>query len=135
AGATGSLKVSRVREATGVDPTAPGELYVSWPMLAIAASRDDVGVTEKLLADGARPDELTPQGDTPLLVAAKYRAAKVIAPLLKAGASPGLAGNDGSSVVGYAAGHGALEVLDALLEKGVSPDIHGSLEAPALVSA
>src|SRR6185312_16367493 len=110
AGATGSLKVSRVREATGVDPTAPGELYVSWPMLAIAASRDDVGVTEKLLADGARADEPTPQGDTPLLVAAKYRAAKVIAPLLKAGASPATTDAEGNTALAYAAGHGSSDV-------------------------
>jgi uncharacterized protein len=135
AGATGSLKVSRVREASGVDPTQPGELYASWPPLAIAASRDDVEVVERLLADGARADEPTPRGDTPLLVAAKYRAAKVIAPLLKAGASPQLADNEGNTVVGYAAGHGAMAVLDALLEKGVSPDNHGSSEAPPLVSA
>lgn len=135
AGATGHLKVSKVREATGVDPTQPGELYGGWPALAIAASRDDVDRVEKLLGDGARVDEPTPNGDTPLLVAAKYRAAKVIAPLLKASASAVSADDEGTTPLEYAAAHGATDVLDALLEKGVSPDVHAGAEQPPLIGA
>jgi uncharacterized protein len=135
AGATGSLQVAMVREATGVDPTRPGEMYEGWPTVAIAASRDDVEAVEALLAGGALADETTPHGDTSLIVAAKYYAAKVIAPLLKAGASPGFADDDGSTALGYAAAHGALDVLNAMLEKGVSPDTRGAAEDPPLVRA
>jgi ankyrin repeat protein len=135
AGATGSLKVSMVREATGVDPTRPGEMYDGWPAVAIAASRDDVAAVEALLAAGARADETTPHGDTSLVVAAKYHAAKVVAPLLKAGATPGIPDDDGTTALGYAAAHGALDVLNAMLEKGVSPDTRGAAEDPPLVRA
>ena len=135
AGGTGSLKVALVREETGVDPSRPGDFYVNWPALAIAASRDDVKAVEGLLAAGARADEPTPRGDTSLIIAAKYHAAKVIAPLLKAGATPGLAADDGTTALGYAAAHGVTDVLDALLEKGVSPDTHGPTEDPPLVRA
>jgi uncharacterized protein len=114
AGATANLKVSRIQDATGIDATQTGELYEGWPPLAIAASRDDVGVVEKLLSEGARPDEPTPQGDTPLLVAAKFHAAKVVAPLTKAGA-------EAAESIEYASAHGPLEMLDALLQRGVSP--------------
>lgn len=135
AGATGTLKIAMVRVETGVDPTRPGELYDNWPAIAIAASRDDADAVEALLAAGARADEPTPYGDTPLIIAAKYRAATVIAPLLKAGAAPGVADNDGATALGYAAAHGITDVLDALLGKGVSPDIRGLAEDPPLVRA
>jgi ankyrin repeat protein len=135
AGATGSYKVATVRVETGVDPTRPGELYDNWPAVAIAASRDDADAVEALLTAGARADELTPYGDTPLIVAAKYHAATVIAPLLKAGAVASVADNDGTTALGYAAAHGATDVLDALLGKGVSPDIRGLTEDPPLVRA
>jgi ankyrin repeat protein len=135
AGATGSLKVSVVREGSGVDPTRQGEMYNGWPAVAIAASRNDARVVEKLLADGARGEELTPQRDTPLIVAAKYRAPKVIAPLLKAGANPARADDEGSTALGYAAAHGAVDVIDAMLQKGVSPDTRGKTEEPPLVRA
>lgn len=134
-GATGSLKIATVRVETGVDPTRPGELYDNWPGVAIAASRDDANAVEALLANGARADEPTPYGDTPLIVASKYHAARVIAPLLKAGAAPDLAGNDGTTALGYAAAHGVMDVLDAMLGKGVSPDTRGPAEDPPLVSA
>ncbi len=88
AGALGHLKASMMREGGGVDPTRGGELYQGWPPITIAASRNDARLVSELLAGGARPDEPTPHRDTPLLVAAKYRAAAVIAPLLKAGANP-----------------------------------------------
>jgi ankyrin repeat protein len=135
AGATGSLKTEIAQEGTGVDPTRPGLLYDNWPAVAIAASRDDDNAVEALLAAGARADEPTPYGDTPLIIAAKYHAAKVIAPLLKAGAAPGLADNDGTTALGYASAHGVMDVLDAMLEKGVSPDTRGPAEDPPLVRA
>ena len=135
AGATVSTKVAVVREDSGVDPTRPGELYEGWPAVAIAASRDDDTAIESALAAGARPDELTPQGDSPLLIAAKYHAAKAVAPLLKAGAAPDVADQNGTTPLGYAAAHGVTDVLDALLKKGVSPDIQGPTEDPPLVRA
>ncbi len=135
AGAPVGPKVAVVREDSGVDPTRPGVLYEGWPAVAIAVSRDDDAAVESALAAGARPDEPTPQGDTPLLVAAKYHAPKVIAPLLKAGAVPDVADPNGTTPLGYAAAHGVTDVLDALLEKGVSPDTHGPAEDPPLVRA
>ena len=135
AGAVGSLKVAVVQVESGVDPTRAGELYDGWPALAIAVSRDDDKAVETLLAAGSRADDPTPQGDTPLIVAAEYHAAQVIAPLLKAGASPDIADVDGTTALGYAAAHGVTDVLDALLEKGVSPEIHGPTEDPPLVRA
>ena len=133
--ATAAPKVAVIQAEAGVDPTRPGALYEGWPAVAIAASRDDDTAIESVLAAGARPDEPTPQGDTPLLVAAKYHAAKAVAPLLKAGAAPDIADPGGTTALGYAAAHGVTDVVDALLEKGVSPDMHGSTEDPPLVSA
>jgi serine/threonine-protein phosphatase 6 regulatory ankyrin repeat subunit B len=135
AGATGSLKASLVRESSGVDPTRPGAMYSGWPALVIAASRDDARLVEKLLADGARPDEPTSQGGTALTVASQYHAASVIAPLLKAGANPARADADGNTALGYAAAHGDLAVVDAMLQKAVSPDTHGRTEEPPIVRA
>ena len=133
--ATATPKVAVVQAEAGVDPTRPGVLYEGWPAVAIAASRDDDTAIESVLAAGGRADEPTPQGDSPLLVAAKYHAAEAVAPLLKAGAAPDSVDPGGTTALGYAAAHGVIDVLDALLENGVSPDLHGPAEDPPLVRA
>jgi ankyrin repeat protein len=135
AGAVGHMKTAVTREGGGVDPSRPGELYQGWPALTIAASRNDARLVSQLIASGARVDEPTPHRDTPLLVAAKYRAPAVIAPLLKAGANPAHFDESGESPLGYAASHGEVDVLDALLAKGVPPDTRGPSEEPAIVRA
>jgi len=119
AGATGRIKAALVRESAGVDVTHGGEMYSGWQPLAIAASRNDARLVEERLSAGARPDELTPQRDTPLLVAAKYSAPAVVAPLLHAGANPARPGADGQTPLCYAAAHSDAQVLDAPLHKGV----------------
>src|SRR5262249_39001723 len=129
------LKNSVMREGGGVDPTRGGELYQGWPPIDIAASRNDARLVSELLAGGARADDPTPQRDTPLLVAAKYRAPAVIPPLLKAGANPAHFDESGETALGYAAAHGEIEVLDMLLTKGVSPDTRGRTEEPAILRA
>jgi ankyrin repeat protein len=122
--------------AVGVDPLRPGQLYEGWPPLAIAASRNDVAALTQLLAAHPAVDQLTPRGDTALLVAIKSAAASVVPPLLHAGASAAAADPAGRTALGYATARGELPVLDALLAAGVSPDLHGRAEAaPLLVAA
>jgi uncharacterized protein len=135
AGAIGRIRAALVRDDAGVDITHGGEMYTGWQPLAIAASRNDARLVEQQLSSGARPDELTPQRDTALLVAAKYGAPAVVAPLLHAGANPARPGADGHTPLCYAAAHSDVRVLDALLQKGVSPETHGHAEDPALVLA
>ncbi len=135
AGATGRIKAGLVKENSGLDVNRGGEMYSGWPPLAIAASRNDPRIVAELLASGARPEELTPQGDTPLLVAVKYHAPDVIADLLHAGANPAHPDDAGQTALCYATAHADVEVLDALLQKGVSPNTHARDEDPPIVIA
>ena len=135
AGAAGRFKEATMRAGTGIDLAHGGEMYSGWAPISIAASRDDARLVQEQLAAGASPDELTPQTDSALMIAAKYHAPTVIAPLLRAGADPARADAAGQTPLVYAAAHGDTEVVDALLQKGVSPDIHARTEEPPLVAA
>jgi ankyrin repeat protein len=135
AGAAGRIKVAVIRDSNGIDVAHGGEMYSGWPPIAIAASRNDAKGVQDQLAAGALPDELTPQRDTSLMIAAKYQAPAVIGSLLHAGADPARADEEGQTPLVYATAHDEVDVVDALLEKGVSPDTHSRTEAPALVTA
>ena len=63
-----------------------------------------------------------PDGESPLVKAARYGHAECVAALLKAGAAPDAAGRDGTALT-HAAAAGALQAVEALLAAGANPGL------------
>ncbi|MBM4188873.1 MAG: hypothetical protein FJ206_16330 [Gemmatimonadetes bacterium] len=89
-----------------------------------AASHDDDGLIETLIAAGARLEATTRNGSyTALHLAARHGAAKAAAALLAHGAAPNpRTTTGGATPLHFAAGHGNRDLVAALLAKGAAVD-------------
>jgi ankyrin repeat protein len=89
-----------------------------WTPLHYAASGPDNGVTAWLLTQGAAVDARSPNGTTPLMMAARYGNSLLVPLLLKAGADPALANEQGLTAADFArrgGRDGVARELDALI--------------------
>jgi len=84
-----------------------------WSPLHYACSGPDEGVSAWLLAQGAELDARSPNGSTPLMMAAGYGALDLPAALLKAGADVNLRNAQGLSALDFARAAGR----DALVQE------------------
>lgn len=84
-----------------------------WSPLHYACSGPDEGVSAWLLAQGAELDARSPNGSTPLMMAARYGALDLPAVLLKAGADVNLRNAQGLSALDFARAAGR----DALVQE------------------
>jgi ankyrin repeat protein len=80
------------------------------PILLRPSGQGHCAVVKVLLAHGARPDQVSQHGSTPLLEAARHGRLDCVIALLEAGASPDKAGGFGWRPVHYAVAH--LAVLE-----------------------
>ena len=77
-----------------------------WTPLHYAVSGDDNGVSLWLIQHGADTNARAPNGNTPLMMAAKYGPYDLATALLKLGADKGLRNNDGATAADFAASVG-----------------------------
>ncbi len=73
-----------------------------WTPLHYAASGPDNGVAGFLVSQGAKIDARSPNGSTPLMMAARYGSTDVVPVLLKAGADPSLTNEQGLTAADFA---------------------------------
>ncbi|HEY4084261.1 MAG TPA: ankyrin repeat domain-containing protein [Burkholderiaceae bacterium] len=77
-----------------------------WTPLHYAASGPDNGISTWLIAHGAEINARAPNGNTPLMMAAKYGPYDLSAVLVRLGADPSLHNKDGSTAADFAASAG-----------------------------
>ena len=88
-----------------------------------AGDRDQVAA---LLAAGHKADEITKDGNTPLLIAARNGHAEIVDLLLSAGANPNKRDRVMQATPGHKAGFfGYHIILQSLLAAGLDPDLQG----------
>jgi uncharacterized protein len=90
--------------------------------LVAAAERGDRAAVRGLLAAGASPDVLGPDGTTALMWAAANDDAEMARALVAAGATVGLRNHFGTTAMTEAAIVGSAPVLQVLLQAGADPD-------------
>lgn len=91
--------------------------------LKAACYEDRVECARVLLAAGADPNVAQPERRTPLMVAARRNAAKMVALLLDAGAEVEASDRDGNHPLHLACIHGAAEAAALLLSVGARLDV------------
>ena len=117
--------------AGGADPNNWGGQLGS-PLCSAAF----VGIcVPELLEAGARVNDVSTDGHTPLVVAASEGRLKDVSLLLDAGAHPNHTGGDLGTPLVAAAGHGHLEVMQTLLAKWADPNITGGFHEYPLLAA
>lgn len=102
----------------------------------VAATRDSwagrIESVQTLLTNGARPDVVDANGDSPLHHAARTRDPIIAAMLLDAGADVNCVNGEGLTPLGVACRAGNEAVIRLLLERGGAVDVPGAV--PALVA-
>src|SRR5437660_715350 len=114
---------------------AQRDLYAGWPDLAVAAGRENPELLRTLLARGADPNALTPDGLPILTVAALSGTAHEVEALLAAGAKGNRADRRGNSALLDAVRIGRQDIVAAMLSHGVSPDGRLDDPEPPLIAA
>lgn len=97
----------------GADVNKPG-----WTALHYAASNGHLQVMSLLLDQHAYIDAASPNGTTPLMMAARYGSFAATKLLLEAGADPGLRNELGLSAHDFASSVGRADVLDLIVGYG-----------------
>ncbi len=109
----------------GADPNSHGNRgnHGEWiTVLGLAAVRQDTNAAATLLRHGARIDQPSNHGNTPLMLAAREsNHLAMVRWLLARGANPRARGIHGHTALIYAAFHGDLAVVDTLLAAGADP--------------
>jgi ankyrin repeat protein len=88
-----------------------------------AVESGDVPTALRLVAEGADPNAVTPDGATALMYAAYYDDLDLVRALIEAGADVNVQSEFGSSALTEAAIIGSADVIEALLEAGTDPNI------------
>ena len=130
----GNLAVCKALIARGADVNKPG-----WTPLHYAASGGHVGVIGLLLEENAYVDAASPNGTTPLMMAARYGSDEAVDALLLAGADATLRNDQGLDALDFARQGergGAVDRINRALNPGavqtrVSPV---RVEAPTVVA-
>jgi len=117
------------------DRNKPGSIYRDWPIVALAAARDDSDELRKLVAAGADANTRTPQGDTLLHVALHAGALRSLGVLLTLGADPLAEDRRGRSTLGLSAAQADGAALKLLLFSKVDVNRHANREDAPLVIA
>jgi ankyrin repeat protein len=99
--------------------TAPVEMQRPRTPLFDAAAKNDAETVDRLLRDGADPNETDPVGDRPLDIAARNSAGRVLELLLAAGAQYGEVGGDATQATKRRA---TSEEIVALFEAAANDD-------------
>lgn len=113
-GAPASPDKGPLRSAAGIDTSRTGRLYVGWPALLLAVSRDDVPAVQRTLAESKGTELRSPQGYAALDVAVESGATRVVPLLLAAGHDPLAVAAGGESPVSRAARRRDIAMLDLL---------------------
>src|SRR5436190_16766823 len=92
------------------------------PTLVDAAEAGDRAAVLRMLASGADPNTLAPDGASALMWAAHHDDLALVQALIKAGANAKLMNQFGSSALTEAAILGSAPVIDALLKAGADPN-------------
>ena len=95
--------------ARGADVNKPG-----WAPLHYAATHGHLAVMTLLLDQHAYIDAASPNGTTPLMMAARYGTPAAVQLLLQAGADPLLKNEPGLSAIDFAQGVGRRDVADLI---------------------
>lgn len=95
----GHLDAVRWLIAQGAQPVRQGK---AWSALHYAAFAGHAAIVRYLLTQGAEVNALSPNGSTPLMMAAREGQAEVATTLLKAGAQGGIANDNGENAVHWA---------------------------------
>lgn len=93
----GELKLCELLIKKGADVNKPG-----WAPLHYAATNGHVEVIKLLLDENAYIDAASPNGTTPLMMAARYGTESAVKELLQAGADPMLKNDQGLTAVDFA---------------------------------
>lgn len=93
----------------GADVNKPG-----WAALHYAATNGHLAVMNLLLEQHAYIDAASPNGSTPLMMAARYGTAAAVRLLLEAGADPMLKNDQGLSAIDFAQGVSRQEVAEII---------------------
>lgn len=112
--------------------------YAQFPPLTVAAIRDEIAEMQRLLAEGADPNELDATGGTPLIWAVQGEDAslQVVRVLLAAGADVNARGSRNETALLRAVSSDApLDVVQELLLAGADPNTYGSLGTPLHAAA
>lgn len=105
--------------ALGVSPDTKID---GWPLLALAARFDSNKVAKVLLAAGARPSEVDPRGDPPLVIATDRRNVALVRLLLASGADVNGRGEDGVTSLWAAVSKDDRAIVTALLDAHAEVD-------------
>lgn len=116
-------------------PRAPSDAYAGWPDVVVAATRKDPERLRELLARGADPDSVAPDGQTALTAAVAADSSLSVAALIVAGASVARPDAQGATAVQVAVRQGHASVLGVLLDHGANPNAAGPNAAPPLIVA
>jgi ankyrin repeat protein len=93
----GELKLCALLIKKGADVNKPG-----WAPLHYAATNGHVDVIRLLLEENAYIDAASPNGTTPLMMAARYGSEAALKELLQAGADPALKNDQGLTAFDFA---------------------------------
>ena len=97
-----------------------------------ASAQGEADLVRLLLAEGADPNERSPEGEgTPLCAAACHGDTEIVRELLDHGADPDLKEDEWFSPLRWAASNGPLETTLVLLDRGADPDLGSPLAAAA----
>lgn len=94
---TGNLQLCRLLIGKDADVNKPG-----WAPLHYAATKGHIDVIRLLLDENAYIDAASPNGSTPLMMAAHYGSAAAVKLLLESGADPTLKNDLGLSAIDFA---------------------------------
>ncbi len=104
--------------------------------LSDAVRGDDRSAVEKLLRDGANPNERESDGATPLAWAATRTNAEITGVLLKAGADPNLTNELGIGPLALAISNASAAIVNQLLTHGADPNVaRENGETPLMTAA
>ncbi|MTH53664.1 M48 family metalloprotease [Bacillus mangrovi] len=121
----GLLGVKAAETFEGVFPESEEEYYEETP-LTEAAFNEDTEEVERLLLEGANPDEGNSSGETALVQTAYTNDVEMAELLLEYGANPNTLDEYGWTPLMTAAENGSSEVARLLIEAGADPDILNS---------
>ena len=117
--ASGNVEVVKLLQAAGASLNSKNEMGLIPIFLAAESSAE---MLQFILKNGANPNTIGPDGDQPLLLAARADKTDSVKLLLAAGVNVNVARSDGRQAIHFSADNGNADMTRALLAAGANPN-------------